>query len=126
MIFLLITIILFFPFEGAMAQINELPSNPEPGKCYIRCFYYDKPIQWEEIDCGKIKKSRENIKNGFAFEKIVELKLKLLEYQKKLISLGYKLLANGSLDNQTIKAHNKYLYLKIKEARIEKLRNRRK
>lgn len=90
------------------AQNYELPPNPETGKCYERCFDYNKEFEWKEVDCSKIKE--QNIKFTEAqLAKIEAKKQKMQQYQQKLKALGYKVEVTGIADNQTIIAHHKYL-----------------
>ncbi|AUC82814.1 hypothetical protein [Lacinutrix sp. Bg11-31] len=123
--FLLITVILSFTFSGAIAQNGDLPKNPKPGKCYERCFYYDKPIEWEEVDCNNIRQVRTNRVTHFTLKNIDEQKARFIAYQQQLIDLGYKLEANGFLDKKTANAHYKYLNFKKKQVRKAKRRNRK-
>lgn len=107
----------------SFGQISmDFPSNPEPGKCYERCFYYDKPIQWVEVDCNKIKTKKSKKYSIFDSPENISI---FIEYQEKLIALGYKLKATGILDTKTIHAHNKYLKTKAKEKRRQKRKLRK-
>jgi len=109
----------FIFFAQANAQ-KSLPQNPEPGKCYIRCFDYDKIVEWEEVDCSLAKDSAKN------FKRTKENVEKLKKYQKKLIDLGYKLSVTGYPDDRTINAHNRYLAKKAREERRRKRKEKRR
>ncbi len=50
----------------------------------------------------------------------------MIAYQKKLISLGYKVDTNGFLDKKTIKAHNKFVKKKSKEEKRKLRAEKRK
>ena len=121
--FLLITVIIFLTFNNTLAQNGTLPKNPKPGKCYERCFYYNKPLEWEEVDCKNLEKLLP--KGVEYFTKIDGGKNKFIKYQQQLIDAGYKLIVNGILDSQTIKAHHKYLKFQEKQARKAKRLNRK-
>lgn len=123
--FLLIPTILCFAFSSAIAQNVDLPKNPKPGKCYERCFYYDKPLEWKEVDCKKSKATGSNGVNVFHVRKTDEETTKFITYQKQLVDLGYTLAANGILDEKTIKAHHKYLKFKKKQDRKAKRTSRK-
>lgn len=97
-----------FVFITVNAQNYDIPPNPKPGKCYKRCFEYDKKFKWLEIDCSELKKAK--TKNDLIAEE--KNKLKLMKYQEKLKNLGYDVNINGLLDNKTIKAHHKFLKTK--------------
>ena len=113
----IILYILLFLASGSLlnAQNYNLPPNPEGGKCYIRCFEFDKAFKWEEIDCSKAKKLS---------EKRIPNKDTLSIYQSELVSLGYDVDINGTVDNKTIIAHHKYLKQKRKALKKEKKRLR--
>ncbi len=117
-LYLLLLISLIF-FTQANAQ-KSLPKNPEPGKCYVRCFDYDKIVKWEEIDCSLAKDSAKT------FKRTKENVEKLKKYQQKLIDLGYKLSVTGYPDNRTINAHNRYLAKKVREERRRKRKEKRR
>jgi hypothetical protein len=123
--FLLLAVIISFTFSSALAQNVSLPKNPKPGKCYERCFYYDKPLEWKEIDCKKSNKETHNGANVFHVRKTAAEEAKFIKYQQELINLGYNLKANGLLDSKTVKAHHKYLKFKNKQAKKAKRSNRK-
>jgi predicted HTH domain antitoxin len=117
-----LTIIILFAFIRLVeAQDYNLPPNPEPGKCYKRCFDYDKKFEWKEVDCSK-EKERRNKKTKKQLIKEEQLKIKMIKYQEKLVSFGYKLEITGIPDNKTIIAHHKFLKKRQKEERKEKRR----
>lgn len=86
------------------------------GKCFIKCLDYDELFEYKVVSCDSIDtalntpktKEQENCKNE-----------KLLSYQEKLLSLGYKIKVTGVLDDSTLKAHDKYLLKKRKKERKE-------
>ena len=123
--FLLITVIIFLTFNNALAQNGTLPKNPKPGKCYERCFYYNKPLEWEEVDCKNSSEEKSKKINVYHVRKTEEEAAKFLKYQQKLVALGYNLKANGFLDSKTVKAHHKYLKFQEKQARKAKRLNRK-
>ncbi len=90
------------------AQNYDVPPNSEQGKCYERCFDYNKQFEWKEIDCSKIKEQNTKLTEA-QLSKIETEKQKMQQYQKKLKALGYKVEVTGIADNQTIIAHHKYL-----------------
>lgn len=97
-----------------------LAQNLKQGKCYERCFTYNKPLEWKEIDCKK-----SNGINVFTVKKTGEEKAKFIAYQQLLVDLDYDLEVNGFLDEKTITAHHKYLKHKKKAERKAKRRNRK-
>lgn len=117
--------VISFTFSGVNAQNISLPSNFKQGKCYERCFYYDKPVEWKEVECNKSEKNKLPGTNVFTVKKTGKEQEKFISYQKQLINLGYNLDANGYLDEKTIKAHHKYLKFKAKQAKKAKRRNRK-
>ena len=112
--------ILFSLFsEVTYAQNYDLPKNPEAGKCYQRCFAYDKPFEWKEVECNKIQDSS-SLKSKYSpFFKSEKEKIKFRKYQEKLVSLGYDIDVTGLPDDRTINAHHRYLKLKTKEERVK-------
>ncbi len=108
----------------AQAQDFSLPKNPEAGKCYERCFNYDKPFEWKEVDCNTEIANREKTKTKEELLKIEKEKIKLIKYQEKLVSLGYDVNISGIADNKTIVAHHKYLKKRKKQERKMKRKNR--
>lgn len=115
---ILLTIILAFTSQ-LKAQNYDLPPNPKAGKCYERCFDYEKKFKWKEVDCDKIKAERNREKTKEELLKIEQYKLKMEKYQAKLKELGYDVDLNGIADNKTIIAHHKYLKKKKKMKNFE-------
>lgn len=109
------------------AQNSSIPQKVEAGKCYERCFYYDKEVEWKQVDCpdDSLMKT-EKTKKELIKQK--QKKIKLEKYQEKLKRLGYNIDINGFLDIKTIEAHHKYLKVKRKEKkrlkRIEKRKSK--
>ena len=62
----------------------------------------------------------EKSKTKEAIIKARQPKIKLTKYQEKLKDLGYKIEITGKLNNQTIKAHHKYLKRQKKKKRKQK------
>ena len=122
-IFLILIATLASPLK---AQNYELPPHPKPGKCYERCFEYDKKIEWKEVDCEKFLSRKHKKKTKEELLKIEQAKLKLKAYQEKLKKLGYKVDITGTLDNKTIVAHHKYLKKKKREKRRKRRADKRK
>jgi hypothetical protein len=116
--YLLILINLIF-YAKVNSQINNFPRNAKPGKCYVRCFDYEKKVKWEQIDCSLAKKGKKS------FKKTIENIEKLKTYQQKLIDLGYDLNVTGFPDDKTINAHNKYIAKKEKEIRKKRKKKTR-
>ncbi|WP_298417920.1 hypothetical protein [uncultured Kordia sp.] len=111
---LIIALLLIGASISVQAQNFDVPPNPEAGKCYERCFDYDKKIEWKEIDCSKVKE--QNIKMTAAqLAKFEEKKQKMEQYQEKLKALGYNVEVTGIADNKTIIAHHKYLQQRKKK-----------
>ncbi|WP_034060149.1 hypothetical protein [Lacinutrix jangbogonensis] len=123
--FLLITVVIFFTFSSAISQSLVSPNNLKHGKCYSRAFYYEKPIELKEIDCNNSNGKQSSGIQVYDVRKTDIEKAKFIAYQKELLDLGYKLKANGFIDNQTIKAHHKYLKFKKKQERKAKRKNRK-
>lgn len=75
------------------AQTYDLPPNPEPGKCYVKCFNENKKkIKWEELDCAlvdyqKLDVSLEHPDQSLSKKDVRILNRKLVPYIEK----GYKL-----------------------------------
>ena len=111
---ILLTIILTFTSQ-LKAQNYDLPPNPKAGKCYERCFDYEKKFEWKEVDCEKIKAERNKEKTKEELIKGEQEKVKMEKYQEKLKTLGYEIDITGIADNKTIIAHHKYLKKKKKE-----------
>lgn len=98
------------------AQNYDLPPNPEAGKCYERCFDYDKRFEWKEIDCEK-EKSKQKAITKAELIKCERQKIKMTKYQEKLKRLGYDVDITGVADNKTIIAHHKFLKKKKRQER---------
>ena len=122
---ILLTIILTFTSQ-LKAQNYDLPPNPKAGKCYERCFDYEKKFEWKEVDCEKTKAERNKEKTKEELIKIEQNKLKMRKYQEKLSKLGYEVDINGIPDNKTIVAHHKYLKKKKKEEKRKRKAEKRK
>ena len=99
------------------AQNYDFPLNAESGKCYERCFEYDKKFTWKEINCDTLAMRAQKSKTKEAIIKARQAKIKLTKYQEKLKDLGYKIEITGKLNNQTIRAHHKYLKRQKKKKR---------
>ena len=94
---LLLTILLFVI---AFANINaqDLPPNPKPGKCYIRCKTPNNDSsEWKAINCKTLKELRKNY-----------LPNNINVLQTKLINLGYELELTEFLDDATFDAYLDY------------------
>ena len=107
---ILVALILAFASQ-LKAQDYDLPPNPQPGKCYARCFDYEKKFEWKEIDCDKLKDEKNKANQRDNEQEVMKMK----KYQEKLKSLGYEIDITGIIDNKTINAHHKYLKKKKKE-----------
>jgi hypothetical protein len=106
-----------------------LPSNPKPGYCYIRCFDYDKKVQWEEINCDSLKIAY--VKTSFIIKgenkvDIIKNRLRFKSYKEKLINLGYNLKPDDCLSQQTIDAHHTYIKDKKKAYKKNQRNKKRK
>lgn len=101
------------------AQQYNLPRNPDPGKCYERCFDYDKKFEWVVVDCKEVTNKFENKTEQDRIKEEQE-KLKMTTYQEKLLSLGYKVEITGIADSKTIEAHHKYLKARKKQEKKKK------
>ena len=118
-------LVLFFPFLG-LSQNNSdvtpyLPKNSKMGDCYEMFFDYDKKVEWIKVHCDSIP--------GMKLPIGMRYRLKIgytetIEYQTKLISLGYDLALNGIFDKKTADAHHKYL--KVKKGAKKKAESKRK
>lgn len=104
--------IFLFTFLNLTAQNYDVPPNFTPGKCYMKCFDYEKKLEWKEVNCEDFKNKKLTKKDVLAQK---QQKLKMEKYQEKLISLGYKVDITGIPDNKTIIAHHKYLRVKKKK-----------
>ena len=115
---ILLTILLTFATQ-VKAQNYDFPSNPKVGKCYVKCFDYEKKFEWKEVDCNKVEKQKPE-KTEKELIKCELAKIKMKKYQEKLKSLDYEIDITGIADNKTIIAHHKYLKKKKKEERKKK------
>lgn len=120
---LLLTIILTSQLE---AQNYDLPPNPKAGKCYVKCFDYEKKLEWKDVDCDKVIKDKKKERTKADLIKIEQDKLKMEKYQEKLKHLGYEIEITGVPDNKTISAHHKYLKKKKKEAKRKQRAEKKK
>ena len=118
------TILLTFAFQ-VKAQNYDLPLNPKEGKCYEKCFDYEKKFEWKVVDCNKIKKLKTE-KTEEELIKCGQAKIKMEKYQEKLKSLDYEIDITGIADSKTIVAHHKYLKKKKKEERKKRRAEKRK
>ena len=50
----LFVLLLLFPFV-VYSQTPDLPPNPQPGKCYMRCKLGNGQTDWKAIDCELVK-----------------------------------------------------------------------
>lgn len=99
---------------------NILSVEQVSNKCLIGSLDYDKPFEWEEVDCSKLENSKKSIRTQEQIIKKEQDRIKLIKYQEKLITLGYNLEVNGILDEKTIKAHNKYIKRKNREEKRQR------
>ena len=109
---------------SVMGQNYDLPPNAKAGKCYEKCFEYDKKLTWKEVDCNMIAKKKKQ--NESEIIETQKAKIKLRKYQEKLLVLGFDVNVNGILDKNTIDSHHEYLKKKQKAERKEKRQSRRK
>ena len=123
-IILLISLLTFT--SQLKAQNYDLPPNPKGGKCYERCFDYEKKFKWKEADCSKFKAEKNKEKTQEKLIKCEQQKIKMKKYQEKLKTLGYEINITGIADNKTIIAHHKYLKKKKKEEKRKRRAENRK
>ncbi len=77
------------------SQEVDLPPNPEPGKCYVRCLnkkQQKKKAKWKDINCALIQFQSlevqlENLTDGLSKKDIKVIDQELVPFIKK----GYKL-----------------------------------
>lgn len=88
-VFLIVVLVSTMGFS----QNYDLPSNPEPGKCYVKC-YSDtkKKTKWDEIHCALVnyqtlKVAIENPEKELSKKDIKVIDKELVPFIKK----GYKL-----------------------------------
>jgi len=122
---ILLTILVLFTYQ-LKAQNYGFPRNPKEGKCYVKCFDYEKKFKWEEVDCEKLQKDQSKEKTEAELLKFEQKKLKMSAYQEKLKKLGYEVEVTGFADNKTIIAHHKYLKKRKKEERRKRRAEKRK
>ncbi len=77
------------------SQDVDLPRNPQPGKCYVKCKVGDGEFyKWKKIDCDVIYFQQlpiENIRSGIYSEEDEKvIKKKLLKYLKKGYTIELK------------------------------------
>lgn len=106
----------------ASAFPQKSPANAKPGECYVKCFDFDKKIEWKEVDCSEVKKGITIVRDVNNLVKNNEFKEKLKAHQKMLQSLGYNVVINGVVDDKTAIAHDKYIQKRDKEAKKQKRR----
>ena len=105
-------LIVFLLFSnGILAQGFDLPKNPKPGNCYIRCYDDDRLSDWKIIDCK--------------FGEMVKDSIKLKTIQIKLHNLGYGVDINSKLDCKTIDAYNQYLIDEKKRLKQKRKKQRK-
>ena len=105
-------LIVFLLFSnGILAQGFDLPKNPKPGNCYIRCYDDDRLSDWKIIDCK--------------FKEMIKDSVKRKTWQIKLHNLGYDVDVNGKLDSKTIDAYNQYLKDERKRKKEKRKRARK-
>ncbi|QRM89564.1 hypothetical protein FG167_10085 [Lacinutrix sp. WUR7] len=98
---------LFLLFVGLFSWNSfsqDLPPNPEPGKCYIRCRENGKHVSWQEINCD--------------FNDVFSDQNKVKTLQIKLANLNYDVEVSGEVNLKTIAAYTQY-------TKDEKKRHRR-
>lgn len=109
-----LVIILLFTFQlQAQNSDSPLPPNPERGKCYIHC---NDDNSWQKINCNKLKELSE-LKND---------KEKIKNLQKELLSYGFDVDINGSLDKKTILSYGKFDKEKIEKKRRKEEKKRQR
>ncbi|MDO6598303.1 hypothetical protein Q4512_15370 [Oceanihabitans sp. 2_MG-2023] len=87
--------IIFIALFSLNSFAQELPPNPEPGKCYVKCILEDGNLSnWQTIDCE--------------FSKLAKDKAKLNTLQIKMSNLGYDVAITGKADLKTIAAYKQY------------------
>lgn len=85
--------LLFFLLPSfLLSQSSDLPPNPQPGNCYIRCKDETGKITgWEEVDCNLLKYNElriENFKSNYFSKKDKKnIDRKLLNLLKKNINI---------------------------------------
>ncbi|WP_298553837.1 hypothetical protein [uncultured Algibacter sp.] len=123
----IILLILLLTFTSQLkAQNYDLPPNSKAGKCYERCFDYEKRFEWKEVDCAKFKAEKNREKTQEQLIKFKQQKIRMVKYQEKLKTLGYEIDITGIADNKTIIAHHKYLKKKKKEEKRKRRAEKRK
>ena len=108
---LILIILIFSIYANVYSQ--DLPKNPKPGKCYLKCFVdnTNQQTEWKEIGCVELKSLDKN---------------NILATQYKLINLGYKIEPTGCLNNETMTAYKDFKKNKKKIERRLKKEKRKK
>ncbi|MDO7138199.1 hypothetical protein [Algibacter lectus] len=122
----IIILVLSFNFLYAQKPYKFPLNESLKGKCFLKCFEYDKIFEWKEVDCDEFSVKLESnaaISSQNEEERVIEkerAKLKLISYQEKLKGLGYKVEVSGIVDDATLIAHDKFLRKKIREEKRNK------
>ncbi|WP_158849063.1 hypothetical protein [Algibacter sp. L1A34] len=122
----IILLVLSFNFLSAQKPYKFPLNEALSGKCFLKCFEYDKIFEWKIVDCDKFGGkliANADCDNSGKKELIIEkerAKLKLISYQEKLKGLGYKLEVSGIIDDATLRAHDKFLRKKFREEKRKK------
>ena len=111
--FVFILFIGLFSFNS-FGQDIDLPKNPKPGKCYVRCIVEDNSYDWKVIDCKLMQK----------FKVFAKDSVKLKTLQIKLSNLSYDVDVSGKTDLKTIAAYKQYT--KDEKKRLRKAKKKRK
>jgi len=117
-------ILIFFYCIHVKAQTDFLPRYPKVGKCYVKNFDYNKKFEWQEIHCDSVKKANSTFSKSQIDKFEIERK-KMISYQKKLKTMGYKLNVTGHLDNETVVAHHRYLKATKRKERKKRRQEKR-
>lgn len=95
---------------NSFAQDLDLPPNPKPGNCYIRCKDDSgKYLDWQTIDCE--------------LSWMVHDSVRFKTLQIKMNNYGYDVDVNGRIDLKTITAYKKYT--KDEKKRLRKAKKKR-
>ncbi len=101
---------------GVMAQSQDLPSNPEAGKCYLKC-NIGEIKQWTEVPCDLTTPKARDTNY-------------IKELQTLYRNLGYEIEITGIIDLNTIAAHKDYnngmKKMKRKQRKAERRAKRKK
>lgn len=93
----LIIVFCFFSFFG---WTQEMPNNPQPGKCYVRCLEDGNLSKWKDINCSLIKWKKLDVEN-YSKTDFSESDTNILD--KKIVALlkkGYSLQINSHYDSE--------------------------